>query len=69
MPFIGVIEVRKNGAIYSRIEKLDVTKPSMPSLEATLWEPTGAVKADPKLTKDAQAPGVPKDVSKAPPKG
>jgi hypothetical protein len=69
MPFIGVIEVRKNGAIYSRIEKLDVTKPGIPSLEATLWEPASAIKVDPKQTKDAQTPGPSKDASKAPPKG
>jgi hypothetical protein len=69
LPFIGVIEVRRNGAIYSRVEKLDVTKPAMPSLEATIWEPAGSLKADPKLTKDAQTPTVTKEAPKDPPKG
>jgi hypothetical protein len=70
LPYIGVIEVRKNGAIYSRIEKLDVTKPAMPSLEATIWEPAGSIKVDPKTAKDAQTPVAPtKDAPKDPPKG
>lgn len=69
MPFVGVLEIRKNGAIYSRIEKLDLTKPAMPSLEATLWEPAGALKVDPRQTKDAQGPVVRKESAKEPPKG
>ena len=75
LPYIGVIEVRKNGALYSRIEKLDVTKPSMPSLEAAVFEPIGTMKTDMKAVqaaKDAQAAAaaaVPaKDAPKDPPK-
>jgi hypothetical protein len=71
MPFVGVIEVRKNGAIYSRIEKLDTKKPAMPSLEATLWEPAGTIKSDPKFdtkTKDATPTTSTKDPVKDAPK-
>ena len=75
MPYVGVIEVRKNGAIYSSITKLDLTKPPTAALEATLWEPVGASKVDTKLqTKDAQSttqvkdPQT-KDAPKDPPKG
>ncbi len=66
LPFVGVIEVRKNGAIYSRITKLDVTKAPAASLEATIWEPAGAVKVDPKAAKDASTVPVSKEPSKDP---
>ena len=66
MPHVGVIEVRKNGAIYSRITRLDLTKPPVPALEATIWEPAGVPKIDQKA-KDAQPGQVPtKDVPKEP---
>lgn len=63
LPHIGLIEVRKNGAIYSKILKLDVTKAPTPKSEATLFEPTVMAKVDPKKdpTKDAA-----KDATKDP---
>ena len=72
LPFVGLIEVRKNGAIYSRISKLDVTKPAVAALEATLWEPMGSTKVDaktPKDAKDALPAGTAKDAPKDPPPG
>ena len=66
LPFVGVIEVRKNGAIFSRITKLDVTKQPVASLEATIWEPTGATKVDSKTAKDAIAQPQTKDAPKEP---
>lgn len=66
LPFVGVIEVRKNGAIFSRITKLDVTKQPAASLEATIWEPTGVPKVDSKTAKDAIAQPVTKDGPKEP---
>ena len=64
LPHVGLIEVRKNGAIYSKIMKLDVTKPATPKLEATLFEPTGPLKLDGK--KDAMTAGPTKDATKEP---
>ncbi len=64
LPHIGLIEVRKNGAIYSKILKLDVTKPPTAKLEATIFEPVVAAKVDPK--KDLA--GTSKDAAKDPSK-
>lgn len=64
LPHAGLIEVRKNGAIYSRIVKLDVTKPATSKLEATLFDPINSLKTETK--KDAAGPT--KDTAKDPAK-
>lgn len=64
LPHIGLIEVRKNGSLMSKIVKLDVTKPATASLTATLFEPVGSLKTDTKVAKDAK---VANDASEAGP--
>lgn len=66
LPNVGVIEVRKNGALYSKIVKLDNTKaPAAAKLEAALFEPAGMTKPDTRKvdtsgpTKDATAKDAP----------
>ena len=61
MPYVGLLEVRKNGALYSKIAKLDVTKTPTAKLEATLFEPTTPIKIDAK--KDETSTTVAKDAA------
>jgi hypothetical protein len=42
MPTVGVLEVRKNGAISARLVKLEITKPAKNLLEASLFDPAPA---------------------------
>jgi hypothetical protein len=67
LPHIGLIEVRKNGALTSKIVKLDVTKPGTASLTANLFEPMSSLKNDPKISKDAKTTKELSDTSDAGP--
>ncbi|MBS1700086.1 MAG: hypothetical protein JST12_00360 [Armatimonadetes bacterium] len=64
LPHVGIVEVRKNGALYSKIVKLDLTKAPVSKLEATLFEPMSMSK--PTINKDSKSVGPTRDSDKTP---
>lgn len=61
LPFVGLIEVKKSGAINARMVKLVETGLATSSLEASLWEPAPPT---PTKGKPADGPTKPKGESK-----